>query len=209
MTTDDTTDDTTDEHGPAEGTRATSGRRQRIVVNVLIGRSVVVILLGVSLLVTGAGRPILGNLFAMYWIIGSVVTMLWARSHRDVPGSRLALVSGAVGLIAGLLAFARLTLLEWTSPNTVLTILGISALSMGALRLTGSLRDDPRLARRSWRRTTLGVGEIALGVLWIVSDHVTDTVITAVGLWGLLGGSIMLLDGLELRRTPAATILSR
>ena len=181
-------------------------RRRRVVVVILLVRAVVLLLLGASLLTTGHGRPILGNLLATYWLIGSIITLIWARAHRGTSGSRLATVTGAIGAVASVLALARLALLEIASTDTVLAILGVSAVLMGCLRLVGALHDDPRLVPRSWRRTALGVSEIALGVLWIASDSVTQTVTDAAGLWGLLAGTILLLDGIHLLRaaTPAA-----
>jgi uncharacterized membrane protein HdeD (DUF308 family) len=178
------------------------GRRRRLMTWVLVGRAAVLLVLGASLLTTGHGRPILGNLLATYWLIGSIATLLWAREHRGTKGSRLAFATGAIGAVASVLALARLMLLHVASTDTVLAILGVSAVLMGCLRLVGALHDDPRLVPPSWRRAALGLSEIALGVLWIASDSVTATVTDAAGLWGLLAGTILLLDGVHLLRTP-------
>lgn len=182
-------------------------RRQRIVVWLMLVRAVVVLLLGISLLTTGFGRPILGNLFAMYWLVGAIVTLAWGRANRGLAGSRLALVSGAVGVVAGLVAVTRLVLIQLISANTILAVLGVSAILMGLLRMTGALRDDPRLARRSVRRTILGGSEIVLGMVWVAADGITDTVTDAAGWWGVLGGTILLLDALVVRRTPELTLM--
>jgi uncharacterized membrane protein HdeD (DUF308 family) len=171
------------------------------VAVVLIVRALIVIALGLSLLVTGHGRIVLGNLLATYWLVASIVTLVWARDHRGQPGSRGAWIGGIIGVIAALVGLTRLLLVRVVSVNAILTVLGIGAIAMGLLRLGGALRDDSGFARRRLRRTVLGVLDIGLGIIWIAATDVTGSLLTAVGVWGLLAGAIMLRDALELRRT--------
>ena len=47
---------------------------------------------------------------------------------------------------------------------------------------------------------TLGTLELALGVVLILPHDATRPVAVAAGLWGIVGGAIMLVDALALRR---------
>ena len=68
----------------------------------------------------------------------------------------------------------------------------------------GAFHDDQAAyQRRKVYRLTLGLTELGLGIVLIASDELSQPVATAAGLWGLVGGTVMLLDGLDLRRKLA------
>jgi uncharacterized membrane protein HdeD (DUF308 family) len=106
-----------------------------------------------------------------------------------------------MGILAGVLVLARSALEDVLSASLVLTLLGLTAILTGLLRLSGSFRDHvvdgrPRLPHR----VALGVLELALGVVLVLAHRATRPVAIAAGLWAIVGGTIMLVDALALRR---------
>ena len=160
----------------------------------LLVRAVVVMSLGLALLPSGVNRPILGNLLATYWLAGALLTLGWVRANRAQAGSRLALIGGIAGIVVAIVGLSRLLIERVLSVDAALALLGISAIVIGALRLAGAVRDDPRPFRTPIRRVLLGLSEIGIGVIAILADEVTRTMTDAAGIWALVGGTIMLLD---------------
>ena len=83
----------------------------------------------------------------------------------------------------------------------VALLLGLTAILTGLLRLSGTFRDHvidgrPRLPHR----VALGVLSFALGVALLLAHRATRPVAVAAGLWAIVGGTIMLVDALALRR---------
>jgi Short repeat of unknown function (DUF308) len=115
------------------------------------------------------------------------------------PVSRLGLIGGIAGVIAALIGLTRLLLQRVLSADAALALLGISAIVIGALRLAGAVRDDPRQFRTPIRRALLGLNEIGIGVIAIVADEATRTITNAAGIWAIVGGTIMLLDARYVR----------
>jgi hypothetical protein len=186
----------------APGTSPAAGAGRAALVRwILVLRAVVVLSLGAAFLVTGANRPILGNLLATYWLAGAVLTLGWVRANRGRSGSRLALIGGLAGVLAAAIGLTRFLIESVVSVDGALALLGMSAVLIGSLRLAGALRDDPRSLGRPLRRIVLGVSEIAIGVIFVAADDVTQTMTTAAGFWALVGGTIMLLDALAMRET--------
>jgi uncharacterized membrane protein HdeD (DUF308 family) len=165
-------------------------------------RGSVALLLGASVLVSGKTRPALGNFIAVYWLIGSLLTFRWLAAHRQHERSRVVLAAAIVGTLAALVALLRFPLERVVSQELVIRLLGVVAILTGLLRLGGGLRDDelsldrPRLPHR----VGLGGLELALGAALLLTREVTRRAAIAAGLWGLVGGTILLLDALALRR---------
>jgi uncharacterized membrane protein HdeD (DUF308 family) len=167
----------------------------------MLARAAVALLLGLSVLLADKTRPALGNFIGIYWLIGSLLTLRWVATHRGERGSALVWAAAATGVVAGLLVLARFMLEHVLSANLVLSLLGLTAILTGLLRLSGTFRDHvvdgrPRLPHR----VALGVLELALGVLLLLAGAATRPVAIAAGLWALVGGTIMLVDALALRR---------
>ena len=171
----------------------------------MVLRAVVVFALGVGFLASGKVNTALGNLLAMYWLVGAFLTVRWARANRGSRGSRLAAVGGIVGLLAAVVVLARGPLAGMVSVDRVLAIVGITAVITGAFRVSGAFHDDPSVGRRALiRRVLLGSVEIVVGVVFIVVDEIYRPVATTVGLWALVGGTIMLLDAIAMRRSAGS-----
>jgi uncharacterized membrane protein HdeD (DUF308 family) len=168
---------------------------------IMLARAAVALLLGLSVLLAEKSRPALGNFIGIYWVLGSLLTLRWVSQHRGERGSRLAWAAAVMGILAGVLVLARFALEDVLSDNLVLALLGLTAILTGLLRVSGTFRDHviggrPRLPHR----VALGVLELALGVALLLADRATRAVAIAAGLWAIVGGTIMLVDALALRR---------
>jgi len=147
---------------------------------------------------------VLGNLIAVYWLIGALVTLGWVWANPGVRGLRLATAAGVLGVISAVVLLARSLIADVISTDAVLALFGATAVLTGALRLLGAFHDDQAsYQRRAAYRLILGLTELGLGIVLIASDELTSPVATAAGLWGLVGGTVMLLDALDLRRKLA------
>jgi uncharacterized membrane protein HdeD (DUF308 family) len=168
---------------------------------IMLARAVVALLLGLSVLLAEKTRPALGNFIGIYWLLGSLLTLRWVSRNRGERGARLVWAAAAMGILAGVLVLAREALQDMLSADVVLTLLGLTAVLTGLLRLSGTFRDHviddrPRLPHR----VALGLLELALGVALLLADRATRAVAIAAGLWAIVGGTIMLVDALALRR---------
>ena len=168
---------------------------------IMLARAAVALLLGLSVLLADKTRPALGNFIGVYWLLGSLLTLRWVLRHRGERGSRPAGVAAVVGVLAGVLVLARFVLEDVVPVDLVLTLLGLTAILTGLLRLSGTFRDHvvdgrPRLPHR----VALGVLEVALGVVLLLAHRASRPVAIAAGLWALVGGTIMVVDALALRR---------
>ena len=161
-------------------------------------RALVAGTLGVTVLLGNVGRPALANFIAVYWLVGSLLTLKVA----SAPGSRsrTAAAAGVLGAVAALVVLARLPLQGVVAVGTLLPLLGWAAIVTGVLRLGGGFRDDPIAPGRprTWRRVILGALEVLLGVVLIVSDQVSRTVALVVGGWGIVGGTTLVVDALAM-----------
>ncbi|MFN7151276.1 MAG: hypothetical protein ACK4V6_17590 [Microthrixaceae bacterium] len=174
--------------------------RGNVVRTVMVVRAVLVLALGIGFLVADARRPVLGNLLAVFWLAGALLTLRWARQNAGHPRSRTAAIAGVVGTLAAVVGLARFLIEGALSVDATLALLGVAAIAVGTLRLLGWFRDEDVLAEMSTRRLFLGVSEVAIGATWILVDDVSRTARIAVGLWALVGGPVMMVDALDLRR---------
>ena len=173
---------------------------------ILVVRAVVVLALGVSFLVSGRAHSILGNLLASYWLIGALLTLRWVRANRGTRGNSLSLVAGTLGVAAAVLVLGRSLIRGVVSLNTALTVLGVTAIVTGVLRLVGAFHEDQIGDRpRMLQRFALGAIEVVLGVGFIAVDGLTRPVAVAGGVWALIGGTIMLFDAVAARNQTRAS----
>jgi uncharacterized membrane protein HdeD (DUF308 family) len=112
------------------------------------------------------------------------------------------LTAALVGIVAGVLVLLRFLLRDAVSADAVLALLGVAAVLTGVLRLSGAFHDDQVAADRPRlpHRVALGVLELAMGAVLLLAHDLTRPVAIVAGLWGLAGGTILLLDALALRR---------
>jgi hypothetical protein len=169
---------------------------------ILLVRASLALALGVVVLLTGELRPGMANVVAIYWILGSILTLRWASAHRATRGVRVATAAGIVGLVASAAVIGRAFLHGFLDEATWLALLGALSVLVGSLRFTGIFRESvTQDVRRSRPEAMiLGALEIVLGLALVLGEEMKPIVIPMVGIWGLVGGSIMLGDALRARR---------
>ena len=173
-------------------------RRPRFVQGVLVVRATLILALGIAFLVSGTNHTLAGNFLATFWLMGGLLTLRWSFRERG-RATRDARIAGVVAVVAAVILLARFLIDDVLSLDTTLALLGATAVVMGVVRLSGALHDEDERRPPEWRRTVLGVSEIALGVVWIAVDDLSPAFVTAAGVWALVGGTIMLLSALDVR----------
>lgn len=174
--------------------------RADVLRAVMVLRATVVLALGIGFLAADARRPVLGNLLAVFWLAGAALTLRWAHQHPAHPRSGVATVAGVVGVLAAVVGLTRFLIAGVLSVDATLALLGAAAVAVGVLRLLGWFREEDVTGAISARRIFLGLSEVAIGVTWILVDEVDRTARIAMGLWALVGGAVMMVDALDLRR---------
>lgn len=169
-------------------------------------RGGVAVMLGVLVTITGSHRAALVNFLGIYWLISAVVTIAWALRTRWKRGSRLGLAAGVVGLVAGMLVLLRHVLQPVASTQLLLDVLGVAVILTGALRLAGAFEVERRTGRWwTFGGLALGSVEIVLGVIVLFAGSGNPRLVTAaIGAWGLVGGTLLILEGLRIRRSLPA-----
>ncbi len=171
-------------------------------------RGVVALCLGGALLVAGAGQSRLATFIGAYWLIGAVLTLRWVLRNRAVPGRRLAALAAAIGTIAAVALLARAPLNHVVGTRALLDLVGAGAIATGAMRMLGGFRDDRPSGGRPRDPDSILAGTLdaGLGLAVILASDPTSTWVRFVAAaWGLLAGTMLLIDALRLRRS-AATI---
>ena len=172
-------------------------------------RGILALGLGAALLLQPEkSLPMLANFMGIYWLVSGVMSLRWGGSGRRVRP--LALALGIIGVLAGLAMLARWFALGEGWEAVFASVLGGIIALTGILHIYESLRTtrDAGASRvRSWTGVLLGAFEVVLGVLLLFSPlerrgPVFFGVVTA---WALLGGAILLLDAVRLRRSVSAT----
>ena len=166
-------------------------------------RGVVALSLGGALLVAGAGQSRLATFIGAYWLIGAGLTLRWVLRNRAVPGRRLAALAGAIGTIAAVALLAREPLHHVVGTSALLDLVGAGAIATGAMRILGGFRDDRPSGRRSRNHESILAGTLDAGLglaMILVSDPTSTWVRFLAAAWGLVAGTMLLLDALRLRR---------
>ena len=179
--------------------RSTSGPGWRLAFM----RGVVALFLGGALLVAGAGQSRLATFIGAYWLVGAVLTLRWVLRNRAVPGRRLAALAAAIGTIAAVGLLARKPLNHVVGTSALLDLVGAGAIATGAMRILGGFRDDQSSdgRRRNQDSILSGTLDAGLGVALILASDPTSTWVRFVAAaWGLVAGTMLLVDALRLRR---------
>jgi uncharacterized membrane protein HdeD (DUF308 family) len=165
-------------------------------------RGVFSLLLGTAVLFTQDNRAMLANFIGVYWLLSGLLTIRWAMTVRWLRGSRIGLAAGSLSVIAALLVLLREPLQDLIAPNILINVLGAAAVLTGSLRLLGAFEIERRTGRRwTFGGLALGSVEVVLGLVLIVTNGENERVLSIVfAAWGLVGGSLLLIEGFRLRR---------
>jgi uncharacterized membrane protein HdeD (DUF308 family) len=163
-------------------------------------RGLFAISLGVALLFQpDKSRPMLVNFMGFYWLMSGILSIRWGVHGQRA--SRLSLLAGAVGVMAGLAALSRNVSLGLLSELAIIYLLGVVILLTGALHMAGGFRTGEDRARQwSWGSFVLGFFEIVLGAMLLIEPFERGPVIYyAASIWAFLGGAMLIGDALRVR----------
>jgi len=176
-------------------------------------RGTLAITLGVALFFwPDKARPILVNFMGMYWLVSGIVSLRWGVRGERARG--LSLLAGAAGVLAGLGMLGRRFTSGMVGEDVLLSVIGLIIVLTGLMHIFGGFRTGPeetnllsrsrsRIRPRAWSWTAflLGLFEIGLGVILVISPMDRGPVVYfAASLWALVGGTILIGNALRLRR---------
>lgn len=169
---------------------------------ITLARGLFGLMLGVAVLWNGNRSSSLVMFMGLYWLAGGALTLRWALGVRWAVGTRLGLVAGLSAVAVGALALLRDLFSTLLSVDTVATLLGIAAILTGVLRVAGAFETERRTGHR-WTigGVILGAFELGLGTLLLLHGAVSARgLVLVAGMWALVGGTLLLLDGIRLMR---------
>ena len=159
-------------------------------------RGILIVALGLSLiLIPEKTQAVLFNMMGVFWLTTGIV-LIRAGMHRQ--GNRLSLAAGIIGVLAGLVVITRDLTRHYLAEVWVVNRLGVVILLTGVTHVTTGLRVGRQALRgRTGLSTLLGLFEIVLGTLFLLSPTGTGQDIYIVGtIWALLGGGLILATAL-------------
>jgi uncharacterized membrane protein HdeD (DUF308 family) len=165
-------------------------------------RGLVALTLALAVVVAGRGTARLVTFLGLYWMAGGLITLRFALAVRPRRGARLGLIAGMAAVAGALLVLLRDRLAGLVQPDLLVELVGVSAVLTGVLRVLGGFAAQKRLGRR-WTigGVVLGTLEAALGGLLLLSTEVDPDVVWPVAAaWGVASGSLLMAEGLRLRR---------
>ena len=174
----------------------------------LLIRALLALGLGIVVLASGQIQSGMVNVIAIYWWLGALLTRRWARAHPGTREQGLAYAASVAAIAAAAIILARGYLRDLLDEERMLALVGAFSVAIGALRVSGVFRESVSQAVRRSRpeAIVLGILEMGLGFVLIFSVELRPIAVPMVGIWGLVGGSIMLADAIRayraLRRAP-------
>lgn len=163
-------------------------------------RALLAFTLGIALIfIPDKTSKMLFNFMGMFWLMSGI---LLVRQELHLKRSKLFLVLGITGVLAGLLVVTRDLSCTWVAEDLVKNTLGGIILLTGILHVLGGFRiGKKKMLGRTGVGTLMGVFEIGLGVLLLLSKTGRDQYVFIIAtLWALVGGTFLLLDAFRTRR---------
>jgi uncharacterized membrane protein HdeD (DUF308 family) len=164
--------------------------------------------LGMGALFTKADQSTLVNFIGVYWLLTGLMTTRWAIGIRWKAGSRIGLAAGVLGIATGVVLLVREAFGGVLGETVIIGIVALTVGAVGCLRLVGAFEIEEHAGHR-WTigGIVLGSVEVILGViLFIARDADASTVRTLLGVWGLVAGVLLLLQGTRMLRARRATL---
>jgi uncharacterized membrane protein HdeD (DUF308 family) len=165
-------------------------------------RGLVALVLALAVVVAGRGTARLVTFLGLYWMVGGLITLRFALAIRPRRGTRLALIAGIAAVVGAVVVLLRDLLDGLVDEDLLIRLLGVSAILTGLLRVLGGFAAERQFGRR-WTMggIVLGTLEIALGgVLLLTMEVNADVLVPVAAGWGVASGSLLLAEGLRLRR---------
>ena|GEM_PF-881211 len=170
-------------------------------------RGLLAVTLGVALIFQpDKARPFLVSFMGMFWLVSGIISLRWGVHGERAKG--LSLLAGVVGVVAGLGMLSRRLASGYVGEDVVISMIGLIILLTGLMHMIGGFRAGPEEThlfsqnrRWSWTAFTLGLFEMALGIILVIEPLGRGRLIyTVASIWALVGGAILIGDALRLRR---------
>jgi uncharacterized membrane protein HdeD (DUF308 family) len=165
-------------------------------------RGLVALILALAIALAGRSTARLVTFLALYWMTGGLITLRLALAIRPRRGARLGLGAGSAAVVGAVLVLLRDRLSGLVHPDLVVGLLGTAAVLTGLLRVLGGFAAERRFGR--WWTLggiVLGTLEVALGAVLLLAALVDPGLLGPVVVaWGLASGSLLLAEGIRLRR---------
>ncbi len=173
----------------------------RVAFWVTLFRGVLAALLGLALILQpDKTRPILVNFMGMFWLASGIMSLRWGASGQRAR--RRSIVAGAIGIVGGLLVLSREITRGVIRESMVLYIFGGIIILTGLIHVFGGFRvGEDAIRQWSWTSFLLGVFEIMLGVLLLISSptELRPGVFIAATIWAFIGAFMLISDALRQR----------
>jgi uncharacterized membrane protein HdeD (DUF308 family) len=167
---------------------------------ITLARALLAIFLGLALVIQPEKtRPMLVNFMGMFWLASGIMSLRWGiAGERPRP---IALVAGVVGVLAGLLTLARNLIRGALSEILIISLFGGIMVLTGIAHAVGGFRTGEGADRQwSWTSFLLGIFEIVLGVLLLISPlDILPLVYWSASIWAFIGAFILFGDALRQR----------
>ena len=178
------------------------GRPARSWWRVLV-QGVAVFALGLMLLIApAASAVILYTLLGVYLLISGIGSISDGISGRSERSRVWLLVGGSLSALGGIVAVLNPVLGTVIATGIVAYVVAVAAILNGMLQLTGlRFRDHKGRERISWSSLFQAVVKIGLGILVILNPFFSGLLmLQIIGIWGAVGGAVLLLQSLRVRR---------
>ncbi len=158
-------------------------------------QGVLAILLAIALFfLPGPTLLFLVTLLGIYWLIVGVFHIVGAFTGEQDQHRSGMLVTGALGIIGGLLVLARPLIVSVLLPTVFVILIGINGVLIGAVGLVQAFRGG------GWGPGIWGVVSIVLGLLVILNPLIVLSLLPwIVGGFAILGGLTLIVMALRLR----------
>jgi len=170
-------------------------------------RGIVALLVGILIF----GWPDVGgrffvNFLAVFWLVSGVMILQWGFAVHQRRG--LWLVAGMAGTVIGVALLLRSIYQRYLDPAQAVRILGALALFVGLINIFGGFRTPDMTREEGTGRVILGVFEVGLGMLLLVIDALGPLSKLLAGGWAFIGGTILILQAVQMRRLSKVKSLS-
>jgi uncharacterized membrane protein HdeD (DUF308 family) len=154
-------------------------------------QGIAAVVIGLLLLTRPAPTLVLLTIFlGAYWFVGGLFDVFGALSRRGSdPHWVLALLSGLLGVVAGLFLFTRPLLGALATSLALVTLVAIGAILSGIFSVAWAIRVRREIRGEGWI-ILIGVLSIALGVLLLASPFLSAIALVQVAAFLAIVGGI-------------------
>lgn len=161
-------------------------------------RGLTAVALGVALLFQpDMARPLLGNFMGGFWFASGLISIRWGLASKHARA--ITIIIGVLGALAGLSMLGRRFVPEWVDANVLMMALGAVILLTGVLHVSGHMPVHHGPVKWTKSGFVLGLFEIVLGLVIIVSQTLGPILNLIALIWAFLGGFVLIHDAWQIR----------